>query len=76
MIGHCRLPGNDCEPDGQLPIIWDADFLYGPKTPSGDDSYVLCEINVSAVRIANYKGGGQRDKKMTPHASLCPRASV
>ncbi len=33
----------------QLPIIWDADFLYGPRTPSGEDSYVLCEINVSSV---------------------------
>jgi hypothetical protein len=32
-----------------LPAIWDADFLYGPKTPSGEDTYVLCEINVSAV---------------------------
>jgi hypothetical protein len=32
-----------------LPIIWDADFLYGPRTASGDDSYVLCEINVSSV---------------------------
>jgi len=32
-----------------LPIIWDADFLNGPKTASGDDTYVLCEINVSAV---------------------------
>jgi hypothetical protein len=31
-----------------LPIIWDADFLYGPQTASGDDSYVLCEINVSS----------------------------
>jgi hypothetical protein len=31
-----------------LPIIWDADFLYGPRTASGDDSYVLCEINVSS----------------------------
>ena len=31
-----------------LPIIWDADFLYGPRTPSGEDSYVLCEINVSS----------------------------
>jgi len=30
-------------------VIWDADFLYGPKTESGEDSYVLCEINVSAV---------------------------
>jgi glycerol kinase len=32
-----------------LPIIWDADFLYGPRTASGGDSYVLCEINVSSV---------------------------
>jgi hypothetical protein len=32
-----------------LPMLWDADFLYGPKTPSGDDTYVLCEINVSSV---------------------------
>jgi hypothetical protein len=32
-----------------LPIIWDADFLYGPRTASGEDSYVLCEINVSCV---------------------------
>jgi hypothetical protein len=31
-----------------LPIIWDADFLYGPKTASGEDGYVLCEINVSS----------------------------
>jgi hypothetical protein len=32
-----------------LPAIWDADFLYGPKTPSGEDTFVLCEINVSCV---------------------------
>ena len=32
-----------------LPAIWDADFLYGPKTQAGEDTYVLCEINVSAV---------------------------
>ena len=32
-----------------LPVIWDADFLYGPRTPDGLDTYVLCEINVSAV---------------------------
>jgi hypothetical protein len=32
-----------------LPIIWDADFLYGPRTASGEDSYVLCEINVCSV---------------------------
>jgi hypothetical protein len=34
---------------GSLPIIWDADFLCGPPTASGEDSYVLCEINVSSV---------------------------
>jgi hypothetical protein len=33
----------------QLPAIWDADFLLGPKTAAGEDSYVLCEINVSGV---------------------------
>jgi hypothetical protein len=34
---------------GSLPIIWDADFLYGPQTGLGEDTYVLCEINVSSV---------------------------
>ncbi|WP_043341863.1 Cj0069 family protein [Belnapia moabensis] len=33
----------------KLPIIWDADFLYGPHGPDGEDTYVLCEINVSSV---------------------------
>jgi hypothetical protein len=32
-----------------LPVIWDADFLYGPRTASGEDTHVLCEINVSSV---------------------------
>jgi len=34
---------------GALPVIWDADFLLGPPTPEGEDTYVLCEINVSSV---------------------------
>jgi hypothetical protein len=34
---------------GSLPVIWDADFLYGPCDASGQDTYVLCEINVSSV---------------------------
>jgi hypothetical protein len=32
-----------------LPLLWDADFLYGPKDADGADTYVLCEINVSSV---------------------------
>ncbi len=32
-----------------LPAIWDADFLYGPRAADGSDTYVLCEINVSSV---------------------------
>lgn len=32
-----------------LPIIWDCDFLYGPKGDNREDTYVLCEINVSSV---------------------------
>ena len=31
-----------------LPVIWDADFLYGPRDKSNADTYVLCEINVSS----------------------------
>jgi hypothetical protein len=31
-----------------LPVIWDADFLYGPRDASGADTYVLCEINASS----------------------------
>ena len=31
-----------------LPIIWDADFLYGARDAAGRDSYVLCEINASS----------------------------
>lgn len=33
----------------QLPVLWDCDFLLGPKNASGGDTYVLCEINVSSV---------------------------
>lgn len=32
-----------------LPVLWDADFIRGAKTSSGDDTYVLCEINISSV---------------------------
>lgn len=34
---------------GDLPVIWDADFLLGPRGADGEDSYVLCEINASSV---------------------------
>ncbi len=32
-----------------LPILWDCGFLFGPKRASGEDTYVLCEINVSSI---------------------------
>ena len=32
-----------------LPVIWDADLLLGPRTEDGEDTHVLCEINVSSV---------------------------
>ncbi len=34
---------------GRLPVLWDCDFLLGPKDERGEDTYVLCEINVSSV---------------------------
>jgi len=36
-------------PNGDLPMIWDADFMLGPPRSDGTDSYVLGEINVSSV---------------------------
>lgn len=33
----------------KLPVLWDCDFLLGPRSESGEDTYVLCEINVSSV---------------------------
>ncbi len=44
--GMTRLLGLEVS---DLPVIWDADFLFGPRTPQGDDTYVLCEINASSV---------------------------
>jgi hypothetical protein len=41
-----RLLGIDTD---ELPVLWDCDFLLGPKTASGENTYVLCEINVSSV---------------------------
>ena len=36
-------------PRHNLPMIWDADFMFGPVQADGSDSYVLGEINVSSV---------------------------
>ena len=33
----------------QLPVLWDVDLLLGPRDEAGEDTYVLCEINVSSV---------------------------
>lgn len=38
-----------CIDTESLPILWDCDFLFGPKTASGEDTYILCEINVSSI---------------------------
>ncbi len=59
-IGLLSRPDGDAVPElsrfkhvieatGSLPVLWDADFLYGPKDASGEDTYVLCEINASSV---------------------------
>ena len=44
--GLCRTLA--IAPD-DLPVIWDADFLLGPRTVEGEDIYVLCEINATSV---------------------------
>ncbi len=46
IAAMCDLLGLD---RSQLPVLWDADLLYGPKDAGGADTFVLCEINVSSV---------------------------
>lgn len=52
LMEHAWAPGLcralDLSAD-DLPAIWDADFLLGEKDAAGQDGYVLCEINASAV---------------------------
>jgi hypothetical protein len=36
-------------PPGQLPLLWDCDFLLGERAPGAAERFVLCEINVSSV---------------------------
>ena len=40
-----RPPRVDGSHRGDLPLLWDADFLYGET----DDTHILCEINVGSV---------------------------
>ena len=35
--------------EDQLPLLWDCDFLHGEPAAAGEESHVLCEINVSSV---------------------------
>lgn len=34
---------------GDLPLLWDCDFLLGERGSGDEERYVLCEINVSSV---------------------------
>ena len=42
----CRRLGIE---ERSLPVLWDADFLLGERKPGADETFVLCEINVSSV---------------------------
>jgi hypothetical protein len=35
--------------EASMPALWDADFLFGPKTAADEDTFILCEINASCV---------------------------
>ena len=34
---------------GQLPLLWDCDFMRGDSAPGSPPRHVLCEVNVSSV---------------------------
>ncbi|KAI9019899.1 hypothetical protein DFJ74DRAFT_757259 [Hyaloraphidium curvatum] len=33
----------------KLPLLWDADFMFGESAPGEPQRYVVCEINVSSI---------------------------
>lgn len=35
--------------ENELPLLWDIDLMFGPRDGDGQDTFVLCEINVSCV---------------------------
>ena len=52
LLGDVWVPGMQAIlglDAGSLPVLWDADFLSGPKTAGGQESYLLCEFNASSV---------------------------
>jgi hypothetical protein len=59
----CRILALDQE---RLPVIWDADFLYGPKDADGADTYVLCEICTGCHPR-------QREEQVGPARDACQR---
>ena len=46
LPGLQRLTGVET---ASLPVLWDADFVLGPTDDTGADTYMLTEVNVSAV---------------------------
>jgi hypothetical protein len=59
-----------------LPALWDADFLLGSKADSGDDSYVLCEINVSCVTPYPEFAAGQIAETALARTSVARQSRV
>jgi hypothetical protein len=49
-----------------LSALWDADFLYGPKTAGGGDTHVLCDINASAVLSFPERASGRIARAAQP----------
>jgi hypothetical protein len=44
-----RLSRATGTPRDSLPMLWDADFMLGERSPGEPERYVLCEVNVSSV---------------------------
>ena len=52
-----------------LPIIWDADFLYGPRTTDGEDTYVLVRDQCELGDADPGAGAGRRSRSSQRNAS-------
>jgi hypothetical protein len=59
-----------------LPMVWDADFMLGPRGADGTDSYVLGEINVSSVHPMPEEASAEIARRVAERLRSKPETAV
>jgi hypothetical protein len=57
-------------------MVWDADFMLGPRGADGTDSYVLGEINVSSVHPMPEEASAEIARRVAERLRSKPETAV